>query len=130
MRKRILFIEDDLPAIEIYGEALKKEGFEIEILTLGKQGLERLKEIKEEKKAKPDLILLDLILPDISGMEVLKEAKRNAILKSIPFFILTNYSDPKLEKEIWKLGPEKYIVKANYTPSELIKIIKDWFKNR
>lgn len=130
MRKKILLIEDDLPTVEIYEDVLKKAGFETETFKWGKKGLERLEEIKEGKKEKPDLILLDLILPDINGIEILEKAKKEEKLKDIPFFVLTNYGDPELEKESWRLGIEKYIVKTNYTPSQLVKIIKDWFKNK
>ena len=130
MPKRILLIEDDPPTIDLYEEIFKKGDFEVENLTWGKQSLERLSEIREGKKEKPDLVLLDLILPDINGIEILKEAKNNEKTKDIPFFVLTNYTDPELEKEIWKLGVEKYIIKANYTPSQLVKVIKGWFEKR
>ena len=130
MTKQILLIEDDPPTIDLYQEILKKENFEVENLTWGQHGLDRLKEIREKKKEKPDLVLLDLILPDINGIEVLKKAKSDKETKDIPFFVLTNYTDPELEKESWKLGVEKYIVKANYTPSQLVKAIKDWFEKK
>jgi len=130
MIKKILLIEDDPPTIDLYQEMLKKENFEVENLTWGQQGLDKLKEIKENKKEKPDLVLLDLILPDINGIEILKEAKNDKETRNIPFFVLTNYTDPELEKESWKLGAEKYIVKANYTPSQLVKVIKEWLEKR
>ena len=78
---------------------------------------------------KPDLILLDLILPDINGAEILKTLKGDEALKSISLFVLTNYTDPKLEKEIWKSGAEKFLVKTNCIPSQLVSIINEWFKN-
>ena len=130
MIKKILLIEDDPPTIDLYQEMLKKENFEVENLAWGQEGLDRLKEIREGKKEKPDVVLLDLILPDINGIEVLKQAKSDKETKSIPFFVLTNYTDPELEKESWKLGAEKYIVKANYTPSQLVKVIKEWLEKR
>ena len=130
MTKRILFVEDDRPTVEVYGIALKEAGFEMESLEWGYKALDRLREVKEGKKKKPDLILLDLILPDMNGIEILKMAKGDEKLKDIPIFVLTNYTDPELEKESWRLGAEKYIVKANYTPSQLMEVIKEWFKNK
>jgi len=128
MAKKILLIEDDPRQIEIYEKAIGEAGFEIESLKWGKDGLERLEEIKTKKKRKPDLILLDLILPDINGILILEKAKLDPELKDIPFFILTNYSDPELEKMGKELGAEKHIIKTDVTPSQLVKIIKEWFK--
>jgi len=130
MAKKILLIEDEPQQIEIYEKAVKEAGFEIESLKWGEEGLKRLEEIKSKKKEKPDLILLDLILPDINGIAILEKAKLDLQLKDIPFFILTNYSDPELEKTGEELGVEKHIIKTDVTPSQLIKIIKDWFKKR
>lgn len=127
MAKKILLIEDDPQQIEIYEKAVREAGLEIESLKWGKDGLERLEEIKAKKKKKPDLVLLDLILPDINGITILEKAKSVPELKDIPFFILTNYSDPELEKMGKDLGAEKHIIKTDYTPSQLVKIIKDWF---
>ena len=128
MKRRILLIEDDPRQIEIYEKAIGEAGFEIESLKWGNEGLERLKEIRSKKKEKPDLILLDLILPDINGIAILEKVKLDPELKDIPFFILTNYSDPELEKIGKDLGAEKHIIKTDVIPSQLIKIIKEWFK--
>jgi len=130
MAGKILLIEDEPKQIEIYEKAIGEAGFEIESLMWGEEGLERLEKIKIRKKEKPDLVLLDLILPDINGIVILEKAKSDPELKDIPFFILTNYSDPELERMGKELGAEKHIIKTDVTPSQLVKIIKDWFKNR
>lgn len=67
---KILLVEDDLPTIDIYEEILKKSGFDIETLKWGKDAFELLERIKEGKEKKPGLILLDLILPDVNGVEI------------------------------------------------------------
>ena len=127
MKKKILLIEDEPLQIEIYEKVIKEAGFEIESLEWGKEGLKRLEEIKAKKKERPDLILLDLILPDINGLAILEKAKTDPELKDIPFFIFTNYSAPGLEKTGKDLGAEKYIIKTDVTSSQLVKLIKDWF---
>ena len=120
--KKILFIEDESALQKTFGEILGQEGYEMISALDGEIGLRLAKE------KKPDLILLDLILPDINGIEILKKAKKDENLKDIPFFVLTNYTNLELEKESWKLGIERYIVKANYTPLELVKMIKERLK--
>ena len=128
MSKKILLIEDDSCMIDIYETVLKKAGFEVETLKYGHQAQRRLKKIGEDKKEKPDLILLDLVLPDINGIEVLKQSRAEKGIADIPFFILTNYTDPDLEEISRKLKVEKYILKTDFVPSQLVKEIKDWFK--
>ena len=128
MPKKILLIEDELQLIEIYETILKKTGFKVETLRYGFEAQQRLKEIIEGKREKPDLILLDLILPDMNGIEILKEAKNNEATKEIPFFILTNYSDSDLEEISKQLKAEKYIIKTEFTPSQLAKLIDQWFR--
>jgi CheY-like chemotaxis protein len=128
MKEKILLIEDDKPTIELYEEAFKMAGFEIETLKFGYKAIEFLKEIREGKKPKPDLILLDLILPDMNGISVLEEAKKYPETKDLVIFALTNYSDPELNKELLKLGIDRILSKTDYTPLELIKIVREAIK--
>lgn len=128
MAKRILLIEDDLPTIELYEEVFKREGFEIETLRTGYGGIEKLKEIQKDKKGKPDLILLDLILPDVNGIVILKTAKSHPKTKDILIFALTNYTDPELTKELIREGADKFLVKTDYTPSKLVNLVKEVIK--
>ena len=123
-KPKLLIIEDDVPTIKLFKEIFPMAGFEIEVLDLGKKGVERMKEIREGKKEKPDLILLDLILPDINGIEVLKEARRYPETKNLKIYALTNYSNPEFNDELNKEGIDKILVKAQYSLRELIEIIK------
>ena len=123
-KPKLLIIEDDAPTIKLFKEIFPMAGFEIEVLDLGKKGVERMKEIREGKKEKPDLILLDLILPDINGIEVLKEARRYPETKNLKIYALTNYSNPEFNDELNKEGIDKILVKAQYSLRELIEIIK------
>jgi len=123
-KPKLLIIEDDVPTIKLFKEIFPMAGFEIEVLDLGKKGVERMKEIREGKKEKPDLILLDLILPDINGIEVLKEARRYPETKNLKIYALTNYSNPEFNEELSKEGIDKILIKAQYSLRELIEIIK------
>lgn len=128
MKPKILIIEDDQPTIDLFREALSMAGFEIEILDLGEKAMERLKEIRERKKEKPDLILLDLILPDMHGIEILKEAKKYPQTKNLKIYALTNYSSPESNEELIKEGIDKTLIKAQYSLKELVEIIKGGLK--
>lgn len=112
--KKILLVEDDPFLIEIYSKKLKEEGFEIEVAQDGEKALEKL----DEKKF--DLILLDIVLPRISGWEVLEKIKD----KGLKVFILSNLGQKsEVEKGI-KMGAIRYFIKAHYTPSQIVKEIK------
>jgi CheY-like chemotaxis protein len=126
--KKILLIEDDLPTIELYKTALKAADFDIKTANTASQALARLKEIRERKKEKPDLILLDLILPDMNGKSILKEVKERSETKDILVFILSNYSDPKLYEKLLREGADKFLVKINITPKELVKTVEEALK--
>lgn len=128
MKPKILIIEDDQPMINLFRETFSMAGFKVEVLDLGKNAIERLKEIREEKKEKPDLILLDLILPDMNGVEILKEAKKYPETKNLKIYALTNYSNPESNEELIKEGVDKILIKAQYSLKELIKIIKEGLK--
>jgi len=128
--KKILLIEDDLATIEVYETIFKKAGFDIETIKWGEEALNRVKEIEENKSPKPDVVLLDLILPDINGIEVLKEIRKNEKTKDLLVFILTNYTDVQLEKMGYSLGSERYLLKTDYTPSQLIEIIEKSLKRK
>lgn len=126
--KKILLIEDDLPTVELYKTALEAADFDVETTNTASQVLEKLKEIREGKKEKPDLILLDLILPDINGKSILKEVKDSPGTKGIPVFILSNYTNPELSEELLREGADKFLVKINIAPKELVKIVKETLK--
>jgi CheY-like chemotaxis protein len=130
MREKILIVEDDLPTLKLLEETLKIEGFEIDTAMLAKEAMEKLEEIRKGKREKPDLILLDLILPDANGIEVLKEARKYPETKEIKIFALTNYSDPEMNKQLVKEGIDKIILKAQISLKDLVKIMKEVLKQK
>lgn len=121
MAKNILLIEDDPFIADIYLTKLKESGFKVRIAKDGKTALQK---IGEEK---PDLLLLDIVLPNINGWEILKTIKGDKNLKDIKVIILSNLEQkPEVEKGM-KLGADKYLIKAHYTPSEVVSKIKEIF---
>jgi CheY-like chemotaxis protein len=92
-------------------------------MTWGKQAIEKIEEIQCGEAEKPDLVLLDLILPDMNGIEILKEIKGNEKTKDMIVFILSNYTNDE-PLQTGKVRPDKFILKTSITPTELIKLIK------
>ena len=122
MAKTILIIEDDKFLRELFVRKLIKEGFKVSEAIDGEEGL---KKIKEEK---PDLVLLDLILPGIDGFEILSRLKEESILSTIPVIILSNLGQREEIEKGLKLGAKDYLVKALFTPGEIIDKIKTHLK--
>lgn len=118
MAKTILIVEDDRFLRELIVQKLIKENYEISEAVDGEEGL---KKIKEEK---PDLILLDLILPGIDGFEVLSRMKEDPTLSQIPVIILSNLGQKEDVERGLKLGAVDYLIKAHFTPGEIIDKIK------
>jgi len=122
MTKTILIVEDDKFLRELIAQKLIKEGYEISKATDGEQGI---KKIKEER---PDLVLLDLILPGIDGFEVLTRIKTDPALAQIPVIILSNLGQSEDVDRGLKLGATDYLVKAHFTPDEIIEKVKNALK--
>ena len=125
MKKKIWLIEDDRPLIEMYEEVLKLANLEVETTTTGYESMEKLEKIKEGKERKPDLVLLDLLLPDINGIEILQEIRKHKETKDLPVFILSNYTAPEMKEMGVELEAEKFLLKTDYTPSQLVELIKE-----
>ncbi len=117
--KTILFIEDEPTLQKLVGHLLEEEGYKIINALDGEVGLELA------KKTKPDLILLDLILPKKDGFVVLQELKDDQSTKQIPVIVLTNLEGSTDVEKALSLGATTYLVKANYQLDEVIKKIKE-----
>ena len=120
--KKILIIEDDKFLRELISQKLVKEGYETSEAIDGEEGF---KKVKDEK---PDLVLLDLILPGIDGFEVLSNVKEDPILAQIPVIILSNLGQKEDIEKGLRLGAVDYLIKAHFTPGEIIEKIKTILK--
>ena len=116
--KTILFIEDEDALQKTFGKILEEEGLKVISALDGDIGL------KLAKLKKPDLILLDLILPRRNGFEVLKEIKEDEETKDIPIIVLTNLETMDNVDKALELGATTYLVKANYSLKEVITKVK------
>ena len=122
MAKTILIIEDDKFLRELIVRKLKEEGYQTIEAGEGEEGLEKV------KKEKPDLILLDLILPGMDGFEVLGKIKEEPSLSSIPVIILSNLGQSEEVEKGLKMGAKDYLIKAHFTPGEIIEKINNVLK--
>lgn len=116
--QRLLLVEDDTFLAGMYVTKLSMEGFETELATDGKVGLEKA------KKLKPDLILLDILLPKMNGFDVLREIKKDPETKDIPVILLTNLGQKSDVVQGLDLGAVDYLIKAHFMPSEVVEKIK------
>lgn len=118
MPKKILLIEDEAALQKTFGDVLGQEGYNIVGAMDGETGLNMA------KTEKPDLILLDLVLPKMHGFEVLKQLKEDEETKDIPIIVLTNLEAMGDVERALELGATTYLVKASYTLEEVVQKIK------
>ena len=122
MPKNILIVEDDKFLRELIVRKLTQEGYNVSEAVEGEQGI---KKIKEEK---PDLVLLDLILPGIDGFEVLAKAKSDQSVSKIVIIILSNLGQKEDVDRGLAGGAADYLIKAHMTPGEIVEKIKSILK--
>ncbi|MFW5888296.1 MAG: response regulator transcription factor [Patescibacteria group bacterium] len=115
---KILLIEDDEVLSGMYKMKMKQEGYDVVLADNGENGLEKA------KTDKPDIILLDLILPQKDGYQVLEELKQSKETKDIKVFILSNLGQNGEIKKGKEMGAEDYFIKADLTPGQLVEKIK------
>ena len=120
--KTVLLIEDDETISLMYKIKLESEGFEVLIADNGVDGLA----LSKEKR--PDIIMLDVILPQLDGFSVLESIKKDATIKNIPVIMLTNLGTNEDKQNGEKVGAVDYLVKANLTPSQVGEKIKQYLK--
>ena len=118
MPPKILIIEDEEIISELLQKKLEKEGYEITRAGDGVEGLEKMKE------AKPDLILLDIVMPKKGGFEVMEEMIKNKELKSIPVIVISNSGQPVELNRAKELGATDWLIKTEFDPQEVIKKVK------
>lgn len=122
--KKILIVDDDEFLLDMYVVKFKESGFEVEIAQNGEEAIEKA------KKTNPDAILLDIVMPKIDGFEVLRALKKANIAPGAAIFILSNLGQKEDTERGLSLGAADYIVKAHFTPSEVVTRVKEMLKQR
>lgn len=119
MAKRILIIEDDTALAENLSGALKSAGFDVSVCHDGETGL------RQAQETRPDLILLDLVLPKKHGFKVMEELQANPEFSKISIIVLTNLEAPQDIERAFSLGVKAYLVKTNYSLAEIVKKVEE-----
>lgn|SRR3989338_4244210 len=116
--KHILLIEDNHAVSEVYKEYLKESGFYVAVIADGLDAIEKV------KITKYSLILLDLMLPHVDGVDVLREIRKN-VNRSTPVIILSNVSQEVVDEELKKYGYEGFINKLEATPEDILEKVRE-----
>ncbi len=116
---KVLMIEDDPDQLQLYGLKFNLEGYGF---IYAKDSVEGLKQAQEQK---PDIILLDIILYDEDGLELLKKLKQNPKTKSIPVIVFSNLDKKESADQAFALGAVDYIIKSKTVPSEIVKRVEE-----
>lgn len=117
---KILIIDDDPLLVRMYQTKFVNDGYEVEVGDDGDQVVEKILSFQ------PDLVLLDVMMPHVNGLDALKAVKENPKTKATPVVLLTNVSSAEGDAEKGlELGAVTYLVKAEYTPAEVVSKVKE-----
>jgi DNA-binding response OmpR family regulator len=121
---KVLLVEDDMPMVKMYTTRLMRENLEVQVAYDGEEAL------KKAMEWLPDLVVLDLMIPKIGGMEVLEQLHADQRTKDLPVIILSNLSQDQDIERAQQLGAKEFLIKANFTPSQVIEKIKEHLKRK
>ena len=121
---KVLIVEDEKILAEMYKDKFEEAGYQADLAFSSEEAIEYL------KKEKPDLILLDILLPRENGINFLKRLKEVEGISKIPVVAFSNYDEPKTKKEALGLGVRAYLIKTQYTPKELVEEVKKFLKEK
>jgi CheY-like chemotaxis protein len=116
---KILLVEDDPLVLRLYQNAFSLEGFDVEVAADGQIGLAKAKSLY------PSFIILDVMMPNMNGLEVLDQLKSDPGTKDIPVIMLTNLYGEKAEETALEKGALKYLIKSDIDPQKVVQIVKD-----
>lgn len=119
---KILIIEDDILIAKVYKTRLEADGYEVKIAGDGEAGMKML------SAEKPDLLLLDLMIPRVSGIEILESIQKKPSLKSLPVLVYSNLVEEEKVEKVKSLGAKEFLAKADFTPDQIVEKIKQYIK--
>jgi DNA-binding response OmpR family regulator len=117
-KKKILLVEDDVFVRDIYNTKFSKEGYEVVMAENGVEALKKLETIT------PNIILLDIVMPYMDGLETLTKIRENKDWEKIPIIMLTNLSDRDRVEYGMEHGASEYLIKSHFTPTEVMSKVK------
>lgn len=117
---KLLLVEDDPLMVRMYQRKLINDGYEVEVAVNGEEGLVKIRSFS------PDMVLLDVMMPKVNGLQVLERVKSDPSISKIPIIILTNLggSQEDIERGL-ELGAVAYLVKSAYRPDEVVAKVKE-----
>jgi CheY-like chemotaxis protein len=118
MPKKILLVEDEEIMIDLLQRKLTAEGYDISVARDGEEGL------KAMRRVKPDLVLLDIIMPKMGGFEVMEEMNKDKELKKIPVIVISNSGQPVEIDKAQQLGAKDWLIKTEFDPQEVVDKVK------
>lgn len=122
IQKRVLLVEDTLFIHDLYARSLRKAGYDVLSAMDGEESLQLAKQ-------KPDLILMDVMLPKMNGIEALRHLKSNPDTADIPVVLLTNLTEDSIIEQAFKIGAHGYILKVNLLPSQIKQAIQKFIED-
>ncbi len=120
---KIFFVEDEPGIADLYCMSFGSNGFDIESFATGTDALKRLEEYRKDPSTRPDVIILDILLPDISGLDILKEVRKSREFDSVPVVMLTNYGTEEIKEAIKSTPNARHILKMDTSPRLFVKEI-------
>jgi DNA-binding response OmpR family regulator len=123
MNKKILIVEDDQIVANIYRNKFSVEGYEVEVALDGQSGMEMLKTFR------PDAVVLDLMLPKMTGVDFMKQIRAQSDFQHLPVIVFSNTYLTNMVQEAWKAGATKCLSKANCTPKQVIEVLRTTMNN-
>lgn len=121
---KLLIVEDDFFIRDIYTKKFSSLGFMVEIAENGNSALKKLETLM------PDIILMDVTMPYLDGLEVLEEIKKKPNLRSIPILILSNISEKEKVEKALEMGADNYLIKSHFTPLEVVAKVDEILEKR
>lgn len=121
---RILLVEDEEFIRDLYTGELTKNGLQVDSVGTGKEALEKIAQNKY------DLLLLDIMLPDTNGLEILKQVKQNPATKALKTILLTNLGQDAIIKQGFELGADRYLIKMAYNPDQIVSEVKSFLEEK
>jgi len=122
-KPKVVFIDDEEAFLEIYNAKFTQAGFEVAVCLGGAEAFSKVKAFK------PDIILLDLVMPEVDGIDILKKLKSDPETKWIAVVMLSNMNNLSDKEECMRQGASQYLIKADVTPEELRRHVEEIVKN-